>query len=59
MMFRALSSEPESRVGTRKFEEAIKGIYPSKAKMDIKTVYCLQTGTSPWPVRMNITDVAK
>lgn len=43
--------------GREKFEEAIKGILAIKGKMDIKTVYCLQTGDlavgrSEW----NITD---
>jgi ketosteroid isomerase-like protein len=43
--------------GKVKFEEAIKGILSIKGKMDIKTVYCLQTGNiavgrSEW----NITD---
>jgi len=30
--------------GRAKFEEAIKSILAIKGKMDIKTVYCLQTG---------------
>ena len=30
--------------GKAKFEEAIKGILSIKGKMEIKTVYCLQTG---------------
>jgi len=30
--------------GREKFEEAIKGILSIKGKMEIKTVYCLQTG---------------
>ena len=30
--------------GAEKFEEAIKGILSIKGKMEIKTVYCLQTG---------------
>ena len=34
--------EPVS--GKEKFEEAIKSILAIKGKMDIKTVYCLQTG---------------
>jgi len=43
--------------GRAKFEEAIKSILAIKGKMDIKTVYCLQTGDlavgrSEW----NITD---
>jgi ketosteroid isomerase-like protein len=43
--------------GKGKFEEAIKGILAIKGKMEIKTVYCLQTGDiavgrSEW----NITD---
>jgi len=43
--------------GPAKFEEAIKGILSIKGKMEIKTVYCLQTGNiavgrSEW----NITD---
>ena len=43
--------------GKEKFEEAIKGILSIKGKMEIKTVYCLQTGDiavgrSEW----NITD---
>jgi len=43
--------------GASKFEEAIRGILSIKGKMDIKTVYCLQTGNiavgrSEW----NITD---
>jgi ketosteroid isomerase-like protein len=43
--------------GQGKFEEAIKGILSIKGKMEIKTVYCLQTGDiavgrSEW----NITD---
>lgn len=43
--------------GREKFEEAIKSILAIKGKMDIKTVYCLQTGglavgRSEW----NITD---
>jgi len=42
---------------TESFEEAIKGILAIKGKMEIKTVYCLQTGDiavgrSEW----NITD---
>jgi ketosteroid isomerase-like protein len=50
--------EPDKPVsGKVKFEEAIKGILSIKGKMDIKTVYCLQTGNiavgrSEW----NITD---
>lgn len=31
--------------GKEKFEEAIKAILSIKGKMEIKTVYCLQTGT--------------
>lgn len=43
--------------GKQKFEEAIKSILSIKGKMEIKTVYCLQTGNlavgrSEW----NITD---
>lgn len=43
--------------GREKFEEAIKAILSIKSKMEIKTVYCLQTGNiavgrSEW----NITD---
>ena len=43
--------------GKEKFEEAIKAILSVKGKMEIKTVYCLQTGDiavgrSEW----NITD---
>jgi len=43
--------------GEEKFEEAIKAILSIKGKMEIKTVYCLQTGNlavgrSEW----NITD---
>ena len=43
--------------GKEKFEEAIKSILSIKGKMEIKTVYCLQTGDiavgrSEW----NITD---
>ncbi|MHA4809017.1 YybH family protein [Flavitalea flava] len=43
--------------GKERFEEAIKGILSIKGKMEIKTVYCLQTGNiavgrSEW----NITD---
>jgi len=50
--------EPEKPVsGKQKFEEAIKGILSIKGRMQIKTVYCLQTGDiavgrSEW----NITD---
>jgi ketosteroid isomerase-like protein len=50
--------EPEKPVsGKEKFEEAIKTILSIKGKMEIKTVYCLQTGglavgRSEW----NITD---
>jgi ketosteroid isomerase-like protein len=50
--------EPEKPVsGKEKFEEAIKAILSIKGKMEIKTVYCLQTGglavgRSEW----NITD---
>jgi len=36
------SGKPVS--GAEKFEEAIKGILSIKGKMEIKTVYCLQTG---------------
>jgi ketosteroid isomerase-like protein len=47
--------KPVSR--TEKFQEAIKAILSIKGKMEIKTVYCLQTGNiavgrSEW----NITD---
>ncbi len=43
--------------GTQSFEEAVKSILAIKGKMEIKTVYCLQTGglavgRSEW----NITD---
>ena len=43
--------------GKEKFEEAVKAILAIKGKMEIKTVYCLQTGNlavgrSEW----NITD---
>jgi uncharacterized protein (TIGR02246 family) len=43
--------------GREKFEEAIKAILSIKGKMEIKTIYCLQTGNlavgrSEW----NITD---
>ncbi|MFT3827679.1 MAG: DUF4440 domain-containing protein [Chitinophagaceae bacterium] len=43
--------------GKEKFEEAVKAILAVKGKMEIKTVYCLQTGNlavgrSEW----NITD---
>lgn len=46
--------------GKEKFEEAIKAILSIKGKMEIKTVYCLQTGSlavgrSEW----NITDGAE
>lgn len=50
--------EPEKPVsGTEQFKEAIKAILSIKGKMEIKTVYCLQTGNiavgrSEW----NITD---
>ena len=50
--------EPGKTVsGKEKFEEAIKSILSIKGKMEIKTVYCLQTGDlavgrSEW----NITD---
>jgi uncharacterized protein (TIGR02246 family) len=50
--------EPGKAVsGREKFEEAIKAILSIKGKMEIKTVYCLQTGNlavgrSEW----NITD---
>ncbi|MDO6429102.1 DUF4440 domain-containing protein [Flavitalea sp. BT771] len=45
--------------GTEKFQEAVKAILSIKGKMEIKTVYCLQTGDiavgrSEW----NITDGA-
>ena len=37
--------EPEKPVsGTEKFKEAIKAILSIRGKMEIKTVYCLQTG---------------
>lgn len=51
-------AEPGSPVsGHEKFEAAVKGILSIKGTMDIKTVYCLQTGDiavgrSEW----NITD---
>lgn len=50
--------EPDKPVsGRAKFEEAIKAILSIKGKMEIKTVYCLETnglavGRSEW----NITD---
>ena len=50
--------EPDKPVsGRAKFEEAIKAILSFKGKMEIKTVYCLETnglavGRSEW----NITD---
>ncbi|MBT1696631.1 DUF4440 domain-containing protein [Fulvivirgaceae bacterium PWU4] len=50
--------EPGKSVsGKEKFEEAVKAILSIKGKMEIKTVYCLQTGNlavgrSEW----NITD---
>ena len=50
--------EPEKPIsGTEKFKEAIKAILSIRGKMEIKTVYCLQTGNiavgrSEW----NITD---
>lgn len=53
--------EPNKPVsGKAKFEEAIKAILAIKGKMEIKTVYCLQTGNiavgrSEW----NITDNGK
>jgi ketosteroid isomerase-like protein len=48
---------PKPVSGKGKFEEAIKGILAIKGKMEIKTIYCLQTGDiavgrSEW----NITD---
>jgi len=37
--------EPEKPIsGTEKFKEAIKAILSIRGKMEIKTVYCLQTG---------------
>jgi len=51
-------AEPGNPVsGAEKFEAAVKGILSIKGTMDIKTVYCLQTGDiavgrSEW----NITD---
>jgi ketosteroid isomerase-like protein len=43
--------------GPAKFEEAIRGILSIKGKMDIKTVYCLQTGnTAVGRSEWNITD---
>ena len=54
----ALVPEPDKPVsGKEKFTEAIKAILSIKGKMEIKTVYCLQTndlavGRSEW----NITD---
>jgi uncharacterized protein (TIGR02246 family) len=53
-----LVPEPGKPVsGRAKLEEAVKGILAIKGKMEIKTVYCLQTGNvavgrSEW----NITD---
>ncbi|MDP9075967.1 MAG: DUF4440 domain-containing protein [Bacteroidota bacterium] len=49
--------EPEKPVsGREKFEEAIKAILSIKGKMEIKTVYCLQTGDvalgrSEWSIK--------
>jgi ketosteroid isomerase-like protein len=42
--------------GKEKFEEAIKGILSIKGKMEIKTVYCLQSGNiavgrSEWNIK--------
>ena len=43
--------------GHAKFEEAIKGILSIKGKMEIKTVYCLQTGNiAVGRSECNITD---
>jgi uncharacterized protein (TIGR02246 family) len=43
--------------GKEKFEAAIKGILSIKGKMEIKTVYCLQTGnTAVGRSEWNITD---
>jgi len=44
--------------GKENFEEAIKGILSIKGKMDIKTVYCIQTGDmalgrSEWSITDN------
>ena len=49
--------EPDKPVsGKDKFEEAIKAILSIKGKMEIKTVYCLQTGNiavgrSEWNIK--------
>jgi len=49
--------EPDKPVtGKEKFEEAIKSILSIKGKMEIKTVYCLQTedlavGRSEWTIK--------
>ena len=51
--------EPSKPVsGKSKFEEAIKGIISISGKMEIKTVYCLQTGNlavgrSEWNITEN------
>jgi len=50
-------AEPNNPVtGLEKFEEAIKGILSIKGKMEIKTVYCLQSGDlavgrSEWSIK--------
>lgn len=50
-------AEPENPVsGKEKFEAAVKGILSIKGKMEIKTVYCLQSedvaiGRSEWSIR--------
>jgi ketosteroid isomerase-like protein len=49
--------EPERPVsGREKFEAAVKGILSIKGRMEIKTVYCLQTGDiavgrSEWSIK--------
>jgi ketosteroid isomerase-like protein len=49
--------EPEKPVsGKEKFEAAVKGILSIKGRMEIKTVYCLQTGDiavgrSEWSIK--------
>lgn len=50
-------AEPEKPVsGKEKFEAAVKGILSIKGKMEIKTVYCLESadvaiGRSEWSIR--------
>lgn len=50
-------AEPENPVsGKEKFEAAVKAILSIKGKMEIKTVYCLQTGDiaigrSEWSIK--------